>query len=270
MLASEATLWPDLKKADGVTPPTPERDTRAMAEPYITTRALRKSYVMGRNVIHALDGVDLSVERRAFVAVIGPSGSGKSTLLHMLGGLDRPTSGSIIVDGAALESMDEHALAEYRRGHVGFIFQSFHLLASLSAEENVAFPLVFSRAPRRRRMALARELLTQVGLETHLAHRPYELSGGQQQRVAVARALANQAPVILADEPTGNLDTQSGAAILRLLDELHHQGRTVLVVSHDPRVTHHATQTLYLLDGRVVSSSDYEAALAGAEGEATQ
>ncbi len=238
------------------------------SQPYITTRGLRKSYVMGKNVIDALDDVDLAIERQAFVAVIGPSGSGKSTLLHMLGGLDRPTTGSIIVDGAALEAMDEHALAEYRRRQVGFIFQSFHLLASLTAEENVAFPLVFARTARRDRMARARELLTEVGLQTHLGHRPSELSGGQQQRVAVARALANQAPLILADEPTGNLDTQSGASIMRLLDELHRQGRTVLVVSHDPRITHYATQTLYLLDGRVVSSIDYAAALAGAEREA--
>jgi putative ABC transport system ATP-binding protein len=165
--------------------------------------------------------------------------------------------------------MDEHALAEYRRRHVGFIFQSFYLLASLTAEENVAFPLIFARTPRGQRQARARELLDRVGLATHAAHRPSELSGGQQQRVAVARALANEAELILADEPTGNLDTQSGAHIMRLLDELHRQGRTILVVSHDPRITRFATRTLLLLDGRVVSEAEYAAALEAAEREAT-
>jgi len=239
-----------------------------LANPYIAIRGLRKDYVMGANVIHALDGLDLEIERNAFIAVIGPSGSGKSTLLHMLGGLDRPTAGSIAIDGVTLEAMDEHALAEYRRRHVGFIFQSFHLLAGLSAEDNVAFPLLFARQPRRVRQARARHLLERVGLATHAAHRPSELSGGQQQRVAVARALANEAELILADEPTGNLDTQSGAHIMRLLDELHRQGRTILVVSHDPRITRFATRTLLLLDGRVVSDAEYAAALEAAEREA--
>jgi putative ABC transport system ATP-binding protein len=186
----------------------------------------------------------------------------------MLGGLDRPTSGSIAVDGDALEAMDETALAEYRRRRVGFIFQSFHLLASLTAEENIAFPLVFARVPVRLRAARARELLERVGLASHAAHRPSELSGGQQQRVAVARALVNEAELILADEPTGNLDTQSGAHIMRLLDELHRQGRTVLVVSHDPRITRFANRSLLLLDGRVVSEDEYAAAMEAAEREA--
>jgi ABC-type lipoprotein export system ATPase subunit len=239
-----------------------------MTPAYITTRGLRKDYVMGTNVIHALDGVDLEVERNAFVAVVGPSGSGKSTLLHILGGLDRPSAGSIAIDGTSLETMDEHALAEYRRRHVGFIFQSFHLLPGLTAEENVAFPLIFARAPRRQRQARARALLERVGLSTHAAHRPSELSGGQQQRVAVARALANEAALVLADEPTGNLDTQSGAAIMRLMEDLHRQGRTILVVSHDPRITRYATHTLRLLDGRVVSDDEYAAALEAAEREA--
>jgi putative ABC transport system ATP-binding protein len=235
---------------------------------FITVRGLRKDYVRGSNTIHALEGIDFDVERGAFIAVIGPSGSGKSTLLHMLGGLDRPTSGSIAVDGDALEALDETALAEYRRRRVGFIFQSFHLLASLTAEENIAFPLVFARVPVRLRAARARELLERVGLASHAAHRPSELSGGQQQRVAVARALVNEAELILADEPTGNLDTQSGAHIMRLLDELHRQGRTVLVVSHDPRITRFANRSLLLLDGRVVSEDEYAAAMEAAEREA--
>lgn len=241
-----------------------------MSDPYISVHGLRKDYVMGRNVLHALDGVDLEVERNSFVAIIGPSGSGKTTLLHLLGGLDRPTSGSIRVGDAVIEALDEHALAEYRRVQVGFIFQSFHLLGSRDAAENVAFPMVFARTSRRERRERAIELLTEVGLETHAAHRPSELSGGQQQRVAVARALANRAELILADEPTGNLDTASGAHIMHLLDELRHAGHTVLVVSHDPRITRFASQTVYLLDGRIVPEVDYAAAIAGAEPEATQ
>ena len=233
-----------------------------MAAPRIQTHGLRKTYTMGRNLVHALDGVDLVIEGNAFVAVIGPSGSGKSTLLHLLGGLDRPTGGSIVVDEQELESLDEHALAEYRLRRVGFIFQSFNLLPSMTALENVAFPLVFRRIPRRERLHQSQELLSQVGLATHAEHRPSELSGGQQQRVAVARALANAPDVILADEPTGNLDTQSGAVIMELLAKLHHEGKTVLVVSHDVRVSRYATMTIRLLDGHVVDEDTYEAALA--------
>jgi putative ABC transport system ATP-binding protein len=233
-----------------------------MAAPRIQTEALRKTYTMGRNQVHALDGVDLVVEGNAFAAVIGPSGSGKSTLLHLLGGLDRPSAGTIAVDGQELDRLDEHALAEYRLRRVGFIFQSFNLVPSMTALENVAFPLIFRRLPRRERFPLARQLLDQVGLATHSEHRPSELSGGQQQRVAVARALANAPDMILADEPTGNLDTQAGLVIMELLSELHHQGKTVLVVSHDPRVSRYATMTIRLLDGKVVDEKTYEAALA--------
>jgi putative ABC transport system ATP-binding protein len=232
-----------------------------MSAPTIRTEGLRKTYVMGRHLVHALDGVDLALDSNAFAAVIGPSGSGKSTLLHLLGGLDRPTGGSIHVDGQVLEQLDEHGLADYRLHRVGFIFQSFNLIASMTALENVAFPLVFRRVPHRQRRDVAHDLLSQVGLSSHADHRPGELSGGQQQRVAVARALANSPDVILADEPTGNLDTQSGAVIMELLAQLHQQGKTVLVVSHDPRITRYATMTIRLLDGRVVDQKTYEAAL---------
>ncbi|HET7011012.1 MAG TPA: ABC transporter ATP-binding protein [Anaerolineales bacterium] len=233
-----------------------------MTAPRIRTEALRKTYTMGRNQVHALGGVDLDIKGNTFAAVIGPSGSGKSTLLHLLGGLDRQTGGSIAVDGQILENLDEHALAEYRLLRVGFIFQSFNLVPSMTALENVAFPLVFRRTPRRERLQRSHDLLAQVGLDTHAAHRPGELSGGQQQRVAVARALANSPDIILADEPTGNLDTQSGAVIMDLLAQLHQQGKTVLVVSHDARVSHYATMTIRLLDGRVVDEEAYNAALA--------
>ena len=222
---------------------------------FITITNLRKSYQMGRETVHALAGVSLDIEANSFWAVMGPSGSGKSTLMYLLGGLDRPSGGQIQVGQQAIESLDENALAVYRRRTIGFIFQSFNLIASLSALDNVAFPLRFARVPRRQRHARAYELLVRVGLGDRIHHKPTELSGGQQQRVAVARALVNNPQLILADEPTGNLDTASGTAIMELLSDLHKSGRTVLVVTHDPRMTSYATHTVQLLDGRIVSET---------------
>jgi len=227
----------------------------------ITISQLCKTYEMGHQKVRALDGVDLAVNENAFSTFMGPSGSGKSTLLYMLGGLDRPSSGQIMVDGHSLEAMDENGLARYRRRQVGFIFQSFNLIPSLSALENVAYPMRFAGVPRRRRLAIARELLSKVGLGDRMQHKPSELSGGQQQRVAIARALVNDPRLILADEPTGNLDTASGQAIMQLLAELHQNGRTIFVVTHDPRMTAYATNTHYMLDGRIVSRADYEVAI---------
>jgi putative ABC transport system ATP-binding protein len=226
----------------------------------IETRDLHKLYQMGRQTVRAVDGVDLALEKGGFQAIMGPSGSGKSTLLYLLGGLDRPTSGQIVADGEPLQLMDENHLAEFRRHKVGFIFQAFNLIPSLSALENVAYPLRFAGVPRWQRHTIARDLLQRVGLGDRLQHKPTELSGGQQQRVAVARALVNDPQLILADEPTGNLDTTSGHAVMQLLAELHQQGRTVLVVTHDPRMMAYATETLYMLDGRIVPQADYEAA----------
>ncbi len=233
-----------------------------MPEIFVRVTGLRKSFQMGREVVHALAGVDLDIAPHTFSAVIGPSGSGKSTLLYLLGGLDRPTGGQIQVGTQSLEALDENALAVYRRRTVGFIFQSFNLIPSMTALENVAFPMRFAHLPASQRKARALELLGQVGLGDRAYHKPTELSGGQQQRVAVARALVNNPQFILADEPTGNLDTHSGLAIMQLLADLHRQGRTVLVVTHDPRMTRFATQTVRLLDGRIVSAEDYEAASA--------
>jgi putative ABC transport system ATP-binding protein len=233
----------------------------------VRSRGLGRTFLMGREPVVALNGVDLDVPRGSFTAVLGPSGSGKSTLLHLLGGLDRPTCGSLVVDGQRLEDMDENDLAVYRRRTVGLIFQSFNLLPSMTALDNVCFPMQFagvSPGPRRLR---AWDLLQQVGLEDRAYHRPAELSGGQQQRVAVARALVNDPQLILADEPTGNLDSLSGAQMMHLLAELHRQARTVIVVSHDPRILRYATHTIRLLDGRVVGEAEYEAALALAAGE---
>ena len=238
-----------------------------MTEPIVRTRSLNRSFSMGRETVVALDGVDLDVPRGSFTAVLGPSGSGKSTLLHLLGGLDRPSSGSIEVQGQRLEAMDENDLAAFRRTTVGFIFQSFNLIPSMTALGNVGFPMQFARVRPGARQARAWDLLRQVGLEDRAYHRPAELSGGQQQRVAVARALVNDPQLILADEPTGNLDSLSGAQMMHLLAELHRQGRSVIVVSHDPRILRFATQTIRLLDGRVVGEAEYEAALALAAGE---
>ena len=212
---------------------------------------------MGNNKVNALAGVDLSIPKASLSVVMGPSGSGKSTLLYLVGGLDRPSSGGITVNQVDLEKMDENDLAIYRRQMVGFIFQSFNLIASMSALENVAFPMRFAGIPPKQRKNRAMELLEQVGLKERARHKPTELSGGQQQRVAIARALVNDPQLILADEPTGNLDSNSGLGIMQLLSQLHLQGKTVMVVTHDPRMSHYASHHIYLLDGKVVDEAAY-------------
>lgn len=215
---------------------------------------------MGGTTVRALDGLDLDINANTFTVVMGPSGSGKSTLLYLLGGLDRATSGEISINGQRLDAMDENALALFRRRTVGFVFQSFNLIPSMTALDNVAFPMQFAGITTMQRNNQARTLLGQVGLSDRVDHRPTELSGGQQQRVAIARALVNNPSLILADEPTGNLDTSSGAAVMQLLSDLHNAGRTVLVVTHDPRMTRFATHKIYLLDGRSVSEEEYQSA----------
>jgi putative ABC transport system ATP-binding protein len=224
-------------------------------EAFICISGLRKTYTMGRVAVHALDGVDMEIAPQSFCVVMGPSGSGKSTLLHLIGGLDRPTTGSIQVGEQTIDTLDENALAVFRRKTVGFIFQSFNLIASMTALENVIFPLRFARVGGSERRKRAQEALKRVGLEDRASHRPSELSGGQQQRVAIARALVNHPDLILADEPTGNLDTASGAAIMQLLSDLHQEGKTVLVVTHDARMTQFATRTVELLDGRITADT---------------
>lgn len=231
-----------------------------MAKPFIQVRELTKHYQMGGTTVRALDGLNLDIDAHTFTVVMGPSGSGKSTLLYLLGGLDRATSGEISVDAARLDEMDENALALFRRRTMGFVFQSFNLIPSMSALDNVAFPMQFAGVNSARRKEQARALLTQVGLDNRADHRPTELSGGQQQRVAIARALVNNPSLVLADEPTGNLDTSSGAAVMQLLSDLHNSGRTVLVVTHDPRMTRFATHKIFLLDGRIVSEAEYQSA----------
>jgi putative ABC transport system ATP-binding protein len=236
-----------------------------MGNPFIRVRGLTKHYKMGGTIVRALDGLDLDIDAHTLTVVMGPSGSGKSTLLYLLGGLDRATSGEISVDGTRLDEMDENALALFRRRTMGFVFQSFNLIPSMSALENVAFPMQFAGITSAQRNQQARNLLIQVGLDNRADHRPTELSGGQQQRVAIARALVNNPSLILADEPTGNLDTSSGAAVMQLLSDLHNAGRTVLVVTHDPRMTRFATHKIFLLDGRAVSEAEYQSAALDAQ-----
>ncbi|MEN4100483.1 MAG: ABC transporter ATP-binding protein, partial [Anaerolineaceae bacterium] len=228
---------------------------------FIRTQQLVKTFQMGRQVVRALVNLNLEIPRNSFTVIMGPSGSGKSTLLYLLGGLDRPTSGSISVGETLLDHMDENHLAIYRRKSVGFVFQSFNLVSSMTALANCAFPMRFAGKTGRQRTQKAMDALKLVGLENRVYHRPTELSGGQQQRVAIARALVNDPALILADEPTGNLDTSSGFGIMQLLSELHLQGRTVIVVSHDLRMLRFATQVIYLLDGSSVSEAEYNASI---------
>jgi putative ABC transport system ATP-binding protein len=219
----------------------------------IRTASLSRHFVMGDQTVRALDGVDVEIQSGEFLAVMGASGSGKSTLLYLLGGLDRPTGGHIWVQGQDIAALDEGRLAAYRMRDIGFIFQAFHLIPTMTALENVMFPMLFAQVPEAARRARAQALLTRVGLGERLHHKPPELSGGQQQRVAVARALANDPGIILADEPTGNLDSRIGAEIMALLTRLNREeGRTIVIVSHDPTVTDFATRALHLKDGRVL------------------
>lgn len=231
-----------------------------MTNPLIRVAGLTRHYQMGGTTVRALDGVDIEIEPHTFTVVMGPSGSGKSSLLYLLGGLDRPSGGEIWVDDQRLDTMDENRLAVFRRDRMGFIFQSFNLVQSMSALENVAFPMQFAGVTASQRRERAASLLGQVGLADRSHHKPSELSGGQQQRVAIARALVNNPALILADEPTGNLDTTSGVTVMQMLSDLHRDGRTVLVVTHDPRMTRFATHKIFLLDGKVVSEAEYQSA----------
>jgi len=214
---------------------------------------LHRRYEMGAAHVDALRGVNLAVEQGEFVALVGPSGSGKSTLLNLIGGLDRPTEGQIWLNSVELTAQDERGLTAHRRHRVGFVFQSFNLLPRLTALENVALPLVFGGVPERQRLARAQKLLGQVGLGDRLNHRPTQLSGGEQQRVAIARALVGEPALLLADEPTGNLDTATGGEIMALLKTLNvERGLTLLVVTHDPEVAAFADRIVRLRDGLVM------------------
>ncbi len=220
----------------------------------IRLEALTRVYRMGDAVVRALDGLDLSIERGSFWSIMGSSGSGKSTLLNLLGCLDRPTSGRYFLEGEDVSTLSDDALSDRRLRHMGFIFQSFNLVSQLSVLENIEMPLFYRGVDagegRERAVALARR----VGLEDRLRHRPTELSGGQCQRVAIARALANDPSVILADEPTGNLDSRTGEQIMEMLQELHQQGRTLIMVTHEEHVARYAQHQLRMKDGRSVEA----------------
>jgi putative ABC transport system ATP-binding protein len=228
---------------------------------YIRADDLSKYYEIGTVTVKALDQVELSLDRESLSVVMGPSGSGKSTLLHLLGGLDRPTSGDIRINEHHLNDMDENDLAIFRRETVGFVFQAFNLIQTFTALENVGFPMRFMNVPARERHERAMAVMEQVGIADRAAHKPAELSGGQQQRVAIARALVNDPDLILADEPTGNLDTASGLSIMETLAELNRDGKTVMVVTHDPRMSQYTDEIIYLLDGKIVSSAAYQDAI---------
>jgi putative ABC transport system ATP-binding protein len=224
---------------------------------FIKIQGLEKVFQMGETRVRALTDLNLEIDRGSFTVVMGPSGSGKSTLLYLIGGLDWATAGTIVVDREEIEKMDENALAIYRRSKVGFIFQSFNLITSMPSVENVAFPLRFARVPERDRKVRSLALLEELGMSDRVGHKPAELSGGQQQRVAIARALVNDPPLILADEPTGNLDSNTGLSIMQLLAALNKKGKTIIVVTHDPRMHQFASNVVYLLDGRVVPENEY-------------
>ena len=213
---------------------------------------LCRTFEVGETTVQALYNINLEVDQGQFVALVGPSGSGKSTLLNLVGGLDRPTSGELWIDSVELSASKEKALTEHRRQRVGFVFQSFNLLPRLTAVENVALPLIFVGTAERERLERARQLLAQVGLSDRLDHRPTQLSGGEQQRVAIARALVNHPAIILADEPTGNIDTATGAEIMALLRSLNReQGVTLLLVTHDPEAASFADRVIQLRDGQI-------------------
>ncbi len=225
-----------------------------MDVPIIRLQDVHRHYHMGSEVVRALNGISLEIRAGEFLGIAGPSGSGKSTLMHLIGGLDHSTGGNIVVETQDISQLDEDGLAAYRRQKIGFIFQNFHLIASMNALENVIFPMLFAGVPRKERERRAHHLLTLVGLEDRAKHRPSELSGGQQQRVAIARALVNDPPIVLADEPTGNLDSKSGAEIVALLEKLNQEGRTILIVSHDPRIIAATHRSLNLLDGQLIQN----------------
>jgi len=219
----------------------------------IDIKDMHKSYVMGSNVVKALDGVDINILNGEFVSIVGPSGSGKSTLMNMIGCLDVHDSGSYHLDGVDISDLSDKELAAIRSEKIGFVFQGFNLLPKFTALENVELPLVYRGFSHKQRKKHALEALDRVGLGDRIHHKPTELSGGQQQRVAVARALAGNPPVLLADEPTGNLDTHTGAEILTMLDDINSQGNTIILITHDNLLAHRAKRRIEIVDGLIVS-----------------
>ena len=226
-----------------------------MSNHLIEVKNVYKIYNPGENEVRALDGISVTIDHGEFVAIVGHSGSGKSTFMNMLGCLDTPTSGDYYLDGVNVAGMTDDELSDIRNKQIGFIFQGFNLIPSLTAQENVELPLVYRGMPAEQRRQLAEEALTRVGMEHRMNHRPSELSGGQQQRVAIARAIAARPPIIMADEPTGNLDTRSGEEVMKILHELNEEGRTIVLITHDNDIARQATRAIRIIDGKVVSDT---------------
>jgi putative ABC transport system ATP-binding protein len=222
-------------------------------QPIISVKELRKTYIMGTTKVHALQSITIDIRKNEYVALMGPSGSGKSTLMNLLGCLDTPSSGGYDLNNIDVSTMTDNELAEVRNKEIGFIFQTFNLLPRLSALENVALPLVYSGMSKSKRLERAQEVLEDVGLGDRVDHKPNELSGGQRQRVAIARALVNNPSIILADEPTGNLDTKTSVEIMEILEKIHDQGNTIILVTHEPDIAAHAHRIVRLRDGLVES-----------------
>jgi putative ABC transport system ATP-binding protein len=217
----------------------------------IDTHDLWKTYVMGTEEIHALRGVSISIEKGEYVAIMGPSGSGKSTLMNLIGCLDTPSKGSYLLNGKQVSEMNDNELAHIRNQEIGFVFQTFNLLPRASALHNVELPLIYAGMPSKERQQRAKEALTKVELEHRMTHKPNELSGGQRQRVAIARALVNNPSILLADEPTGNLDSKTGVEIMALFERLHSGGNTIILVTHEADVAAHAHRIISIRDGQV-------------------
>ena len=226
-----------------------------MSEPVLSLRGIRRDFPMGNQWVRVLKGIDLDVQPGEYIALMGPSGSGKSTLMNLLGCLDTPTSGSYFLAGEDVSRMDDDALAEVRNKKIGFVFQTFNLLPRQTALQNVALPLVYAGWSKADRLARATEVLSSVGLADRMDHQPNQLSGGQRQRVAIARALVNTPSMVLADEPTGNLDSATSAEIMRLFDEIHAQGNTLVVVTHEEDIARHARRIVRLRDGLIESDA---------------
>jgi putative ABC transport system ATP-binding protein len=224
-------------------------------EPIIDIKDLKKTYIMGTTQVHALQSVSLQIRKNEYVALMGPSGSGKSTLMNLLGCLDTPTSGEYFLNGSNVSTMTDSELAEIRNKEIGFVFQTFNLLPRLSALENVALPLVYAGVSKTRRLERAEEVLKAVSLGDRMDHKPNELSGGQRQRVAIARALVNSPSIILADEPTGNLDSKTSIEIMQILGALHQQGNTIILVTHEPDIAMYARRVVRMRDGLIESDT---------------
>jgi putative ABC transport system ATP-binding protein len=219
----------------------------------IKTEALEKTYQMGAEMVHALSGVDLQIRKGEYVAIMGPSGSGKSTLMNLIGCLDSPSAGRYWLAGRLVSDLDDDELAYIRNKEIGFVFQTFNLLPRATALHNVELPLIYNGTPSLERIEKAKKALERVDLTSRMSHKPNELSGGQRQRVAIARALVNSPSIVLADEPTGNLDSKTGEEIMTLFENLHNQGNTIIVVTHEHDIAQHAHRIIYIRDGKIAS-----------------